>query len=137
MDVQSLATFGLGYHNLADKVSCFYDEEHGAYSTWFGRVSARAARDGGKESCALMQFAGFSDEKGTDVYEDDVLRLRTGNSPEEGDPYTPGVISWMDGRYLFIEIGSGDVLEPTEYLLFGKFDGEVIGNIHENPELLK
>lgn len=136
MDVQSLRTFGLGYHELADHVSCFYDEEHGSYSTWFGRASARAARDGGKESCALMQFTGFADSKGKEVYESDILKLCTGNTKEDGDPYVLGWISWLDGRFVFIEDASGDILEPSEYLLLGKFDGEVVGNMYQNPGLL-
>lgn len=84
----------------------------------------------------VEQFAGFQDWNGKDVYEGDVLRLKNSADPDTGeDPFTLGSLMWMNGQFLFVE-KDGNSLTPDEYMLTGAFDGEVIGTIHENPDLL-
>ena len=83
----------------------------------------------------LMQFTGLKDKNGRDIYEGDILNDGKGNPPV---PY--GKVVWNPS------VGAFNVLENGMYywLNHGNQIGplqlketEVIGNIYENPELLK
>jgi len=76
------------------------------------------------KDCYLMQFTGIFDENKKEVYEGDLLKDEKGNVGEVF--YIPAQfqIRWkhVDGTY--------DTDDCFGY-------GNVIGNIHENPELFK
>jgi uncharacterized phage protein (TIGR01671 family) len=99
----------------------------------------------------LMQFTGLKDSKGKEIYEGDIVRFyEQGYDPNEPDeeriePETTTVlVRWdEDGKCLAIDWDYGE-LDTTsvgwgyEWILNSEFDyHEVIGNIWENPELLK
>lgn len=70
------------------------------------------------------QFTGLLDKNGEQIYEGDIMILHKKNSVETGEV----VFVW-----------GGYCLSPKGYCL-SSFDGdrgEVIGNIHDNPELKK
>jgi len=87
------------------------------------------------EHLELMQYTGLEDKNGKEIYEGDIVTA--------GDNY-PSIIEWSH---------DGDKIEGTGWCLHevykGDYDryhttdaytnglGEVIGNIYENPELLK
>lgn len=75
------------------------------------------------EMSEVMQFTGLRDKNGKEIYEGDIARHR-----KAGD---------FDGKDLIV----GEVvIESNRGVVIGNwpasFDIEVIGNIHENPELL-
>jgi uncharacterized phage protein (TIGR01671 family) len=67
----------------------------------------------------LMQFTGLKDKNGKEIYEGDIV---------------------LEKEYLY-DVSFGKIFDPDRdeytYGYFDYTDGEVIGNIHENPELLK
>lgn len=128
MDVMSIGIgTSLGYP-LCEKshVSCFYDEEHGAYSTWSGYNDERKTRDGSKGHCILMQYTGLKDKNGKEVYEGDVCSAKEGDNDFDGYTMITERVVFVDGSW---RIGN--------YRLFSLDNIRIIGNLYENPELLK
>ena len=103
------------------------------------------------ENYELMQFTGLKDSKGKEIYEGDIVRFyEQGYDPNEPDeeriePETTTVlIYWNEnGKCLAIDWGYEDGrIAPVGwgyvYIRNSLFNyHEVIGNIYENPELLK
>ena len=71
----------------------------------------------------LMQYTGLKDKNGVEIYEGDICRYKNDGS------YWVGMVRYNHCSYMF----SSDRGQNLIYTL----DREVIGNIHENPELLK
>jgi hypothetical protein len=65
------------------------------------------------------QFTGLTDKYGTKIFEGDILALRTGRSHS---------VKFEDG---------GFVLTGTAISMRYAYKFEIIGNIHDNPELLE
>lgn len=75
----------------------------------------------------LMQFTGLKDKNGKEIYEGDYLKKYHLDIWYEGQLKTDGMQWWID-----------NIVNEKEYMdsTSGKFC-EVIGNIYENPDLLK
>jgi uncharacterized phage protein (TIGR01671 family) len=73
----------------------------------------------------LMQYTGLKDKNGKEIYENDILKAH-------------GIVKWNDKEYRWsaIDLSWNDKREwhDLDYLT-SPF--EIIGNIYENPELLK
>ena len=78
------------------------------------------------EDCILDQFTGLTDKNGREIYEGDILQIPlpiiTWKIPENGIVE----VKWMGAGFY-----------PLSSDLSCIDGGEVIGNIHQNPELLK
>lgn len=72
------------------------------------------------------QFTGLADIKGVEIYEGDIAHCYDENGDGMSQSST-GVVAFCDGRYF---VGDNDTA------LFAAQIVEVIGDIHQNPELL-
>lgn len=109
-----------------------------------------AFHSGDIKNTELMQYTGLKDKKGKEIYEGDILRcyastgeLLGGYYDRDGKPlpYTKGI---KDGIFkehrheINMGVTEGSVtIGSTLFIVSIPDRSEIIGNIYENPELLK
>nr|WP_298927364.1 YopX family protein [uncultured Erythrobacter sp.] len=96
---------------------------HGDYGEWPRIVFALNGEDA---DYTLMQFTGLTDKNGTEIYEGDVVELH-------GQLFAA---VYDAPQFWLSKDGSPDGLEDTFYSDSGMLY-EVVGNVYENPELLR
>lgn len=86
------------------------------------------------EDVELMQYTGFKDRNGIEIYEGDIVVFEDMTSTESGywERDCIGIVVWGEEIAAF-EVTNRLSAESYEVLS----DCEVIGNIYENPELLE
>lgn len=122
------------WHNKQQKMT-YFDSPwicHEYNSLCFGEIddSCRWGNDDEIKNYVLMQFTGLKDIKGVEIWEDDYIKDRHGNINR---------VKWQNGTFRcatgLTKMGS------IKAVLYGQriFQEEmiVIGNIHENPEILR
>jgi uncharacterized phage protein (TIGR01671 family) len=82
----------------------------------------------------LMQFTGLRDKNGKEIYEGDVIEATSENYD---DPIVFEVKPTEGGTYLFPEEMANEFIPLLEDADDQECQLKVIGNIYENPELLK
>jgi len=82
-------------------------------------------KEDGSPNCILMQFTGLTDKNGVEIYEGDIIYF------QHNEPWYDLTAQIVWNCFSFMLKGM--------YLNYCRDEGtvEVIGNIYENPELLK
>lgn len=85
----------------------------------------------------VMQFTGLRDNNGKDIYEGDILAPTNEHKYKKSPLSLKCTVEWDNFELTFRNLK--DNLGDGEYLLTlsNVYCWEVIGNIYENPELLK
>lgn len=95
------------------------------------------------ESCGwdefpIMQFTGLKDKNGKEIYEGDILLCHEYDSSDIGgkiiQTFKNAVVGFEDGSFYYYP--KGNMKQPHQLLMYA-YMPEIIGNIYENPELLK
>lgn len=89
-------------------------------------------------SCELREWTGLKDKSGKEIYEGDLFG-KLGGDQERPDEYEiHGQVKFDSDFAMFvIELTNGGWMELFDYMNQPKSEKEVIGNIYENPELIK
>jgi uncharacterized phage protein (TIGR01671 family) len=81
-----------------------------------------------------MQYTGLKDRNGKEIYEGDICKRPSSNGTKEQMAY--GVIEFYKGSFCF-KREYVNLRIAVDNLCYHYADCEIIGNIYENPELLK
>lgn len=85
------------------------------------------------EPDTVGHWTGFRDNDGDRIYEDDILKMITRVKDGKKRIHT---VEWCDKCGMWVLPGVTDDKLETDFTCFWGDDFKIIGNIHDNPELL-
>lgn len=124
------------YDSASGKVSEPFDvkESWGDYLIDFGDYSA----DGALDSIIWEQFTGLLDRNDKEIYEGDIVKT-TDRVTVKDLIFPIGVVEFKQQAFWICNVPSErpDFTHNETLLQYWETDLEVIGNVHETPELLE
>lgn len=106
--------------NSAFNKKMIYDEKPGDCLRW---------KHEGQDISDIMQYTGLKDKNGKEIYEGDIVIFYDSFS------LNPYEVRWSKGRFDLHTEDNGYCNPNTEDIWI-PYDMKIIGNIHNNPELL-
>jgi uncharacterized phage protein (TIGR01671 family) len=92
------------------------------------------------ENFTVLQYTGLKDKNGKEVYEGDIVRWGMSHDLKNAFPKLR-FVEFCERQLIYKVVEVGDLPSSLDYLYEAKQPStrwcEVIGNIFENPELLK
>ena len=113
-------------------ISFLRKEIIGKFSNGYISVPLKFEDKRNGEDVILMQSTGLRDKKGKGIFEGDIVRQVRTQPTIENETIT-GVVTMIEGAWLIVN----DNEQLASYLWSETDENEIIGNIYENPELLK
>lgn len=132
------------FHEEAGKWVCEWVyggalQGNGGHSVIYGiKRNAKSIRKYVVRNETLGQYTGLHDKNGERIFEGDIIRTKQFGKQSKDNKvnfngYDVFAIIYHEGKYELDNASRNFILAGEK----GKFSGEVIGNIHDNPELLK
>ena len=122
------------------------------FRAWDKQLRRMGILDGQNSFCIfeddvfeVMQYTGLKDKNGKEIYEGDIIKYIDPFARPEVD-HIQGEVFFGSGEYSIHAMGADDQYNYQGWLIKNKYFTEpltqnscevVIGNIYENPELLK
>ena len=114
-----------------------YERERTRGATFFDAgIQGQHEIDGTNEKFILMQFTGLKDKNGKEIYEGDIVQTKNkfDKVVQEREITFGELVDYNEGYK--IKVGIGFNIHNKDKGCF-EYTEEVIGNIYENPNLLK
>ena len=92
----------------------------------------------------VQQFTGLLDKNNKEIYEGDIIKVSELHQSQQAGPgkrqilqtFDKAIVTWKNGSYYYSPIRNVGHNIPHQLLFYG-YEKEIIGNIFENPELIK
>jgi len=91
------------------------------------------------DTTPLMQYTGLKDKNGVEIYEGDIVRAELNFKVMDDEVVEPKIFEVIY-QFASFSLAADGIVEEFGYVYMSEYPPdkmEVIGNVHENPELLK
>lgn len=123
---------------VQDNLTSFHFCGGGLWACWhkWGQPDQKNVSACGGKHDFLMQYTGLKDKEGVEIYEGDIVKCRTLRASENSGG--AGEVYWGNNVAGFHVKGYYETFQDCPSCAFSEnMSFEVIGSIHQNPELIE